>query len=412
MFGRHRVLTGVVVLVLAATPIWVSLGSALNDPGNGNTFGSRLAEWTRLHGGSGIVSWAESTWYSSHAPKVGGAPPSGAIPSPTTVGSSTVGRAGASSIVGTGAQHAAVSTSAKKGQTSTTALVPLPAPAPIVPLASPPLRGEGQWHPAGRLVGGTPAIYEAFLRPDAIHTSLVVGVAWMDTRLLRARLYSGSTIPGGGPYKYTAPIGPAAAKSLDAAFNSGFLMSDEKGGYYTEGKMVVPLRPGFASFVIDKDGTATIADWGRDVTMSSSIVAVRQNDTLLVDHGVPAAGLNANDISKWGFTLGNQVYVWRSGVGVTRNGALVYVAGPGLNITTLADLLVRAGAVRAMELDINTDWVDFATFAPTPPSLLATPANGVDLLPDMAGLPGRYFATWWTRDFFTMSVRSTAGASG
>ena len=34
--------------------------------------------------------------------------------------------------------------------------------------------------------------------------------------------------------------------------------------------------------------------------------------------------------------------------------------GPDLNITDLADVLVRAGAVRAMELDINTDWVNFS----------------------------------------------------
>ena len=45
---------------------------------------------------------------------------------------------------------------------------------------------------------------------------------------------------------------------------------------------------------------------------------------------------------------------------MTADGALVYVGGPGLNITDLADLLVRAGAVRAMELDINTDWVNFS----------------------------------------------------
>ena len=58
--------------------------------------------------------------------------------------------------------------------------------------------------------------------------------------------------------------------------------------------------------------------------------------------------------------MGNAIYVWRSGIGITADGALVYVGGPGLNITDLANLLVRAGAVRAMELDINTDWVNFS----------------------------------------------------
>ena len=43
-------------------------------------------------------------------------------------------------------------------------------------------------------------------------------------------------------------------------------------------------------------------------------------------------------------------------------------ADPGLNITDLADLLVRAGAVRAMELDINTDWVNFSVYQPATPT--------------------------------------------
>ena len=44
---------------------------------------------------------------------------------------------------------------------------------------------------------------------------------------------------------------------------------------------------------------------------------VRQNLDLIVDDGRPVPGLNANDTTKWGFTLKNHVYVWRSGVGVT-----------------------------------------------------------------------------------------------
>ena len=44
-------------------------------------------------------------------------------------------------------------------------------------------------------------------------------------------------------------------------------------------------------------------------------------------------------IHKWGATLAGAVYVWRSGVGITADGALVYVAGPDLNITDLANVL-------------------------------------------------------------------------
>ncbi len=394
--------------LVALTPVWISLGDALGNPSLGSSVPARFAEWARGHGGGGIVNWAENLWYSHHPPPIGGLPPRGAIPPPVTParsGSAVTGEGGTAGARHTGSP--ATTRPAPAPRAASAAPSPLPAPAPIAPLASPPLPGEGDWHPAGRLVGGHPAIYEAFLRPDAVHTSLVVGVAWMDTKLLRATLYSGSYIPGGGPYPDTAPVSPIAARSLVAAFNAGFVMKDAQGGYYTDGRTEVPLRSGAASFVVDKNGNATIGAWGTDVTMTPEVASVRQNLDLLVDHGKAVPGLDPNDTTQWGFTLGNAVYVWRSGLGVTADGALVYVAGPGLNITTLADLLVRAGAVRAMELDINTDWVSFSTYVPPTPNGMASAANGSDLLADMTGTPARWFEPWWSRDFITMSARTS-----
>ena len=140
--------------------------------------------------------------------------------------------------------------------------------------------------------------------------------------------------------------------------------------------------------------------------MTPDVRSVRQNLDLVVDDGRPVPGLDANDTTRWGFTLGDQVYVWRSGVGVTADGALVYVAGPDLNITDLADVLVRAGAVRAMELDINTDWVNFSTYAPSSPTGAADGGQRHRAAVDHGGGPGRYFEPWWSRDFITMSART------
>jgi hypothetical protein len=275
-----------------------------------------------------------------------------------------------------------------------------------VPIASPPVTGEGQWSPAGRLVDGLPAVYTTQLRPSTIHTSFVVGVAWMDTKLLKATLYSGSQIPGGGPYSHTAPISPSDSTSLVAAFNAGFLMSGANGGYYTDGKAIDPLRTGAASFVVYKDGTSTVGQWGRDVSMSSDVVSVRQNLDLLVDNGQVVPAAYNGSATQWGATLGGADFVWRSGLGVTADGALIYVGGPGLDIVDLASVLVRAGAVRAMELDINTDWVNYSTYQPPTANAAATPTYGTLLLPGMTGGPARYFASWWARDFITMSATS------
>lgn len=377
---RRRRLRAGILVVVAGLVCWVavSLGLALTNPMLGTSVPARAAEWAREHGGASVVNWAENQWYRRHPPKLGGAPPPGAIKKAPV--------------------HVAVSSSLR---------VPhLAAPRPITPFAAPPIQGEGAWSPAGRRVDGIPAVYVTTLRPDAVHTSYVVGVAWMDTKLLSATLYSGSQIPGGGPYTHTAPVTPHAARSLVAAFNAGFLMSAANGGYYTDHRTVVPLRAGAASFVVYQGGRAAIGAWGQTVHMSRSVVSVRQNLDLLVQHGHPVPGLDVTTTTRWGATLGDAVYVWRSGLGVTANGALVYVGGPGLNITDLAAILARAGCVRAMELDINTTWVNFSVYHPSPRSPLASGANGATLLPQMTGGPSRYFQTWWARDFITMSARA------
>jgi hypothetical protein len=61
-----------------------------------------------------------------------------------------------------------------------------------------------------------------------------------------------------------------------------------------------------------------------------------------------------------------------------------------------------------MELDINTDWVNFSSYQPSVPDGPATGTNGAELLAGMTGTPGRYFQPWWARDFITMSASGTA----
>jgi len=112
--------------------------------------------------------------------------------------------------------------------------------------------------------------------------------------------------------------------------------------YYNRGHVVMPLRAGAASLVIYRNGTATVADWGPGTRRSPrTSSAVRQNLDLLGRRWQARCWAERERHDEMGATLGNQVYVWRSGIGVTADGALVYVGGPGLNITTLANLLVR-----------------------------------------------------------------------
>ena len=104
---------------------------------------------------------------------------------------------------------------------------------------------------------------------------------------------------------------------------------------------------GAASVVYYKSGKIKIGEWGRDFTMNSSIAGVRQNLKLLVDHGKVAADASSDVMSNWGATLGGGYYVWRSGIGITKDGRVVYVYGPALNAQDLGSCSSGPGRSRA-----------------------------------------------------------------
>lgn len=368
-------------IVALLTPAAWSYGAALAVPGN-VAVSVRSVEWVRDHHGRWLVNDIENFWYNHHKPKKGGVPPKGLLgPAPAKNGANSA-LAGAQ---GQPPQH-------------------LPAPAGLAPMVANPLPGEGQWHPLGQPVDGVPAMYFTDIRPDTVYTSVVAGVAWMDPTLVRAVLYAGVQEPGGSGWHFEAPVAPADRPNLLAAFNSGFKLKDSEGGYFAEGRAVRPLRDGAATLAIRSDGTPTVGQWGRDLQMGPNIAFARQNLSLIVDGGQPAPGIDQGGSARWGATLGNKVLVWRSGVGVTANGALVYAAGNDLTVDTLARVLARAGAVRAMELDINSAWVSYFTYGPAAPGQPAANLSVTRLMPDMRSSLDRYLSAN-SRDFIAIFRR-------
>jgi len=358
-----------------------SYGTALAAPGN-LPLSVRSVEWLRDHHGRWLVNDVENFWYSHHKPKKGGTPkgPLGRLVNPSD-GSSGTGATGSVQ----GVQH-------------------LPPPDAIQPIVANPLPWEGIWQPLGRDVHGIPAMYSAYLRPDPVYTSLVAGVVWMDPTLVKAVLYAGVQEPGGQGWRYEAPIAAADRPGLLAAFNSGFKLADSRGGYFAQGRTVRALRTGAATLAIRSDGTPMVGQWGRDLQMGPDIAFARQNLALIVDGGQPVPDVDRGGTSKWGATLGNKLLVWRSGVGVTANGALVYAGGNNLSAGSLARVMARAGAVRAMELDINSEWVDFFAYGPAAPGQPASDLTVTKLLPDMRASLSRYFSAN-SRDFIAVFGR-------
>lgn len=383
---RHR-LRGLfahrsVQAVLAAFGVFLcvvafSVGTALAAPGNTGTT-ARLAEWARDHYLGPVVTFGE--WLTYQPPKVGGTPqatltvPSGALRAPAKAG-------GKPAAAGTASIRAEV-------------------PPRLSSPAGTPLPGEGVWRVLAR-VHGVPAVFGTEVRPDSVHTSYLAGVASMDQRLLSFQLHPGAEDPGPANWRSSYDIPSGARRGLVATFNGGFKMNVAAGGFYLNGVTKDTLTNGAASLVFYRNGHVAVGQWGRDVRMTPDVVGVRQNLRLIVDHGRVPGSVDTNVESSWGATLGGGYYVWRSGIGITRDGRVIFVYGPSLSVRSLADLLQRAGAVNAMQLDINPYWMSFMSYQSGTHAADPTPVN---LLPDQQQPANRYYSIN-SRDFTAVYAR-------
>ena len=301
-----------------------SLIDALQQP-TGEDTSVKLAEWSRDHGLGVVVTAAENIQYRLNPPATGGTPNTSLL--------NEIQSAPAASAL----------------------------QQPIDTPAKPALPGEGKFIASGGK-GHQVDLQITYVRPDQVHTSYLTGIAWMSHND-RFVLHPGFQEPGRSS-NWTQPdhIANTGNTNLLATFNSAFKLKDANGGYYDNGQTVGSLVPGAASLVIYKDGHAAVGTWGSDVSMTPEVAFVRQNLKPLISQGVVAADLNKRVESTWGATVGGDLAVWRSGIGVTAAGDVVYVMGDALSVQSLADLLHRAGAVNAMQLDINRNWISFMSY--------------------------------------------------
>ena len=129
---------------------------------------------------------------------------------------------------------------------------------------------------------------------------------------------------------------------------------DHPGGYFYAGRTVAPLRPGLASLVIGLDGSMRVIVWSRADT-TAGLLAVRQNLKPLVLAGRPTP--RASDkVLTWGRPLFGLLHTNRSALAMLRDGSLVYVYVQNSTPAQLAQEAIRAGAVTAIALDMNSGW--------------------------------------------------------
>ncbi len=363
-----------VVSLVVLTPALFSYVHTMSGPSN-SSFGIRSVEWLRDHGAASIVAKVESIYYSLTAPSKGG-PGLRAVPH---VGYAAVPATGAGAL-GSGR--------------------PIEYRPPRVPaLLGTALPGEGVWHatrPGLESSESTPPVLVTTLRDQPEYPRVVAGLAWINTKRTSLSLNPGRLEPAVTLPRGAMEVAQTQRSTLLAAFNSAFKLSDSGGGVVLAGHTYAPMRDGQATIVGYANGRVDVIDWAYGATTPASVQFARQNLHLLIDEGTLAANLENNE--EWGATVGAAVLVWRSGIGVDENGNLIYAAGEDQTVSSLAHALKRAGAVRAMELDINSYWTSFITYgAPG----AQQPKN---LLPGMERSSSRYLEPD-DRDFFTVNSR-------
>ncbi|HLM85192.1 MAG TPA: hypothetical protein VK272_03285 [Solirubrobacteraceae bacterium] len=317
-----------VAALIALIPVVLSYAGTMSEPSN-SSLGIRSVEWLRDHGAAGLVARVESIYYSLTAPSKGG---------PTLHALPKVGYGGS------GAPP--IKTEAR--------------PARVEPLIHPALSGEGVWHTTRPGFGAEPPLLVTTLRDQPEYPRVVAGLAWIDTKRTTLALHPGRLEPSVPVPRGSMDVPTAERPRLLATFNSGFKLSDSHGGFAVNGHTYAPMVDGQGTLVGYNDGHVDVLDWSYGSRIPPGVAFARQNLPLIVNEGKPSPNI-AND-AEWGATVGNAVLVWRSAIGVDIHGNLIYAAGGDQTVASLARALIRAGAIRAMELDINSYWVTFITY--------------------------------------------------
>jgi predicted DNA-binding transcriptional regulator AlpA len=300
--------------------------------------GVRSVEWLRAHHGNWLVDEIENIYYSSKAPKKGG-PQLKSLPP-------------------VAAKSASASSEPRGNVTAHTGGATWPQP--IKPVFPHRLPGEGIWNATGPPVDGKPPVLVTAFRTELDYPRIVAYVAWFDHTRTALAFYPGRYEPPNAPVRGPMSVPHDQRSRLLATFNAGFTYIDGHNGSSIKGLSYEPLKDGLATLIGYRDGRVQIKTWTGGPNAGPQIVFARQSLRLIIQNGRLSPALN--DSSQWGATLGNAVRVWRTGVGVDRRGNLIYAAANDQTVITLARILQRAGAVQAMQFDINPEWPTLITY--------------------------------------------------
>lgn len=325
---------------------------------------------------------------------------SGADSPPTPSGPAVAARGITSAASPSGAAPASIPQDAPP-----LAAAPVWSPTSLIPLGQ--LPNEGHWSAYISNLAGQTVAYRTFMQPDPPRPYALAAIVAFDLKASELHFVLGSQEPASSvTVDRTGKIPSIDAKPgfLLAAFNGGFKARHGHFGAMADGTVILPPKDGLGTVAIYDNGRVRIGAWGTAITDSTDMRAWRQNGPLIIDNGQINPHTTDNSSKDWGGnTVSNITPTWRSAIGVSEDDrTLYYIAGPSLTLTSLARAMATAGAVEAMQLDINNYWVHFDSMQPNGAKVQSTP------LFDAMKENDNRFLVGYSRDFFYITAPELA----
>ena len=266
--------------------------------------------------------------------------------------------------------------------------------------------GDGTWRRLGdastgdRAADGRAVLYITTVHPHPVSRFDSVTLAAIDLRHTAVHFMPGKDDPGTKDLDPPAGHVPEPDRAeLLVVFNGGYLPRHGRWGMMVQGRELVPPRDDGCTIGLYRDGRVRIRPWTELESSTGEMEAYRQTPPCLLDGGKLHPTLDAGNERPWGGRDPNRKTRRRSALGIdSSRRVLLYGMGTEVGAQLLAQAMKHAGAVDAVQLDINWSWTRFLLYGqPRPGGALQVTST---LIPKTTHSSKGYLERAGHRDFF------------
>jgi hypothetical protein len=232
--------------------------------------------------------------------------------------------------------------------------------------------GDGDWVPMvdPRNPDEPPPMWKTLLHPDKKRGWALVAVMAVDLKQVRLNLVAGTMEPmtqlkEAKAHKRAGVIPPEDVPRSLAAFNGGFKTTHGNYGMKAEGVLFVEPRTRACTIAAYDKDLLKIASWESVSDSRETMLWFRQAPMCMYEGGTMHKGLLAEENTLWGATLDKDTVIRRSAIGISEDGATLYVGiSEATTATAIAKAMHHAGAHNVAQLDVNWSYPKLVTVEP------------------------------------------------